>query len=108
MKVIKKDYKLDTLLERLKRQFYRDGKWIRNVYDLESNYSKLAQLEKLTPELIIEIVGRPIWDKLLCDECENDVDRLIQVGEELDYYSSTANICLRCLNEAIEKITENA
>lgn len=37
-----------------------------------------------------------------CDECEGATGQpLAQVGEEPDYYSGTANMCLDCLRKAV-------
>lgn len=37
-----------------------------------------------------------------CDECGREVDVVVQLGEPLDYESSTANVCIECLRAAIK------
>ena len=49
------------------------------------------------------------WDKPIisrCDECGKEVDITIQIGEELSYQSSTADICFDCLKNAV-KLLDN-
>lgn len=42
------------------------------------------------------------WFLGYCDECEKASNVLIQVGQEPDYDSSTAEICFDCLKKAAE------
>lgn len=83
------------------RQQYPQGKayWPR---DSEETYTALVALDKetATPEQIAKIIGNESWTRLRCDECEEDVTALLTVGEEPDYESATASICLSCLEKA--------
>lgn len=38
---------------------------------------------------------------MFCDECGRQSDGVIQLGERLNWESSTANICYDCLKKAI-------
>jgi len=76
------------------RQFF-DGSW--------SDYKiKLLKAENpLTEEKAKEILGNDSWTRNKCDECDADVYATVQLGQEPDYESAAANICLDCLNKAI-------
>lgn len=37
-----------------------------------------------------------------CDECGQECDMLILLGQEPDYESSTAGICKNCLDRAVK------
>jgi len=49
-----------------------------------------------------KIIGNGSWTTTECHECGNDegVD-VVQVGQQLDYESSTANVCKSCLRKAL-------
>jgi len=55
-----------------------------------------------TPEQVNEIIGNTSWTDCRCDECGKSVDKVIQVGQDPDYESSTAEICVQCLKKAIK------
>ncbi len=40
--------------------------------------------------------------KCNCNECGKNADIVVQLGQEPDYESATANICLDCLKRAVE------
>lgn len=54
-----------------------------------------------TVEQFNTALGNTSWTDLKCDECGNNVDMLVQVGQEPDYESSTANVCVKCLRKAV-------
>ena len=53
-----------------------------------------------TKEDVALIIGNDSWVRLTCDECEEDVDTVIRVGEKPDYESSTAYLCGSCVLKA--------
>tara|TARA_R110000744_G_scaffold10369_15_gene32432 strand:- start:379 stop:705 length:327 start_codon:yes stop_codon:yes gene_type:complete len=63
---------------------------------------KLALLDKelATEADVANITGNERWTKLTCDECQQDVDNVIALGELSDYESNTASLCKECLNKA--------
>ena len=69
-------------------------------------YNKLVTLSPRTEEGVNEIIGNDSWTSLECDECNEQVDVIIRLGQEPDNDSSTACICVNCLNLAIKKATE--
>ncbi len=71
---------------------------------------RLAALngETATESDVAAIIGHPGWTRNGCDECENESDITVQVGQEPDYESSTANMCVGCLEKAIMLAREAA
>lgn len=58
-------------------------------------------LETCTPDDIAVIIGNKSWTHLCCDECENDVNAVVELGQEPDYESRTARVCLDCVKNAL-------
>jgi len=64
---------------------------------------KLIELgDNCNPDEVDAIIGNGSWTRTKCDECNNDdgVD-VIQLGQEPDYESNTANICKDCLDKGL-------
>ena len=58
--------------------------------------------EKATAAQVAEIVGNGSWvSKESCHECGAPTWELVQLGQEPDYESSTANVCKACLLKAL-------
>jgi hypothetical protein len=64
------------------------------------NLQKL-NLNTVTVQDIVSTIGNDSWTMLVCDECKEEVETIIQLGDEPDYESSTANICIPCLKKAL-------
>src|SRR5690348_10271210 len=64
-----------------------------------------AELAALDPDtvdraVVDEIIGNDSWTGLKCNECgDPDNDAVVQVGEEPDYESATAYLCLTCVEK---------
>lgn len=56
---------------------------------------------KGTEDQVTEIIGNNSWTKITCDQCGADVDRVVYVGQPLDYGSSTAKLCSSCVRAAL-------
>lgn len=56
--------------------------------------------ENATPEDVEAIIGNDSWTRLVCDECGNEADSVITVGQEPNYDSHTASLCLNCIRKA--------
>ncbi len=50
------------------------------------------------PILIADKDKRP---SLLCDSCEKMVSLVVRVGQEWDWESASADLCLDCLEQAV-------
>ena len=65
---------------------------------------KLARVEALgrgpDPDDVAAIMGEG-WLSRACNECEEEADPVVEVGDEPDYESSTAWVCLDCLRGAV-------
>lgn len=62
----------------------------------------VAEGDKLTEARAAEIIGNDSWTRITCDECEQSVEAAVTVGQEPDYDSATATICLDCLQKAAD------
>jgi len=91
--------------EAYKHRHYR-GRWFKyRDYDPEPRYKQLLALpEDATEEQIVAIIGeRHLYlTENVCNECEQDVEVTVCLGEEPDYESCTAWICPECLEKALE------
>jgi hypothetical protein len=59
------------------------------------------------PDDIDRLVGHGAWTQVYeCSECVQQKPEVVQLGEEPNYESATAWICLDCLKEAILMIQE--
>lgn len=62
----------------------------------------ILKTEKPTTEEHVErIIGNNSWTRNICNECGNDSEITVQLGEEPDYDSATAKICPECLKKAL-------
>lgn len=82
------------------RAYLKDG----DSNDKSLKYEKLLNEPNLTESRATEIIGNSSWTHNVCDECSNECDIVVQLGQESDYESSTAQICLICLQVAIQLI----
>lgn len=101
MKVINERSQLQDVVEIYERN-------VRSPKDplIAENLRLLRQLPKdtCTVEDVISLTGENFRKRLgpfRCDECGGMVDIVVELGEEPDYESSTANICFPCLRNAI-------
>lgn len=54
------------------------------------------------PDEVDRLIENDAWtDVGKCNECNKECDMLIEIGEEPDYESSTARVCLPCLKKAL-------
>lgn len=67
---------------------------------------KLLNKETATAKDVENIIGNSSWTNIpRCDECGQETEIVIQLGEEPDYESSTiVIICEDCLKQAIKAV----
>jgi hypothetical protein len=53
------------------------------------------------PDVVDAIIGNSTWTRCHCDECDEDFEMVIELGEERYYESATACICQECLLAAL-------
>ncbi len=78
-----------------------------NFPDIDGTKATIArELKKLgkspDPDAIDRIIGNDSWTHLTCNECGDSVDAVVQVGQEPDYESATAELCIKCVKAAVE------
>ena len=66
------------------------------------NQLEALDLTSATQEEVNKIIGNDSWTALKCDECGEDVDAVVRVGEEPNYESQTACVCRACLAKAAQ------
>jgi hypothetical protein len=68
---------------------------------------ELAKLNKETcsAEDVNNLINSD-WVSMRCHDCGNMVKTFVELGEEPDYESYTANICLDCLKKAVNLVED--
>lgn len=56
--------------------------------------------ETCSAEEVNNIIGNSSWTNLTCNQCQKQVKEVIELGEEPDWESNTAQICFSCLEDA--------
>ena len=104
MKVITREWLAVLAASKWKQTYFRKGEW-QYGNDKEVIYYKLVALG-YHPNYkdVDEAIGNTSWTNIYCNECNESVLKVIQLGEEPDYESSTACICKSCLLKAMEEI----
>ncbi len=101
------------LPSRMKRCWQRkDGSWVQIRQpepDTEKIYNAVCALdpETVTHAQLIETMGFDgSWAAELhrCHECHREVPLVVELGEEPDYESYTAQVCPDCLRAALELV----
>lgn len=107
MKVISVRSQIRELPKKLREAWQRpDGTWKRIVQrepDTEKIHAAVCalNLEVVPADEIIAAMGFDLsWVGTKCHECKKENCTVVQLGEELDYESHTADICLDCLRQA--------
>jgi hypothetical protein len=95
MEIIYKRDLIKTVAKRWYEQYRED------YMNVLTKLSKI-DLEIATEQQIIDIIGNSTWTSIRCDECNKEVDIAIQLGEEPNYESATALICIDCLKKSIK------
>jgi hypothetical protein len=79
---------------------------VRNGYIQERTKMQIAEMldaldkETATPPDVADIIGNESWTRMTCDECGQDTDALLTVGQDPDYESCTASLCRSCTEKA--------
>jgi hypothetical protein len=101
-----------TAASRWKKQYLRDGVWYAPLSSGASSeliHERLVNLgDRPHPDDVTAIVGNASWSSAPpCDECGMSPGAVVSVGQEPDYESATACMCLRCLSKAISLLVED-
>ena len=88
---------------RWKEQYYRDDSWSYYGEDKVETYEKLVNLGKnKNPEDVDKIIGNSSWTRLICHNCNKDVDAVFAFG----IGHNSLHICEDCVNIAVEQFNE--
>ena len=106
MKIITKASLISSMADRYKQTYNTDKNAGQALFGMRLMHKEHYELLRVatTEDAIGEVMGNRSWTKNKCDECGQDYDVTVQLGEEPDYESATAQICLGCLNKAVELI----
>ena len=106
MKLITRNGRAIQAAGRWKVSYFKNGEW-RYGEGKKDIYLRLEALgSNPTPEEVNKAIGNSSWTNVRCDECNKYVEEVVQVGEEPDYESATANICKPCLILAMEEFVK--
>lgn len=62
---------------------------------------RALDVETASAQQVADIIGNDSWTSQSCSECgEDHADAVVQVGQELNYESRTAWLCLPCVRKA--------
>lgn len=105
MKVITRESLARSAAERWARQ-YRMDREATSEHDLrthEIGYRLRGLGPNPEPDDVDRVIGNGSWTRPpSCNECGTDAQGLVvRVGEEPDYESSTAHLCLRCVGKLL-------
>jgi hypothetical protein len=71
-----------------------------NKREIASHLDMLNK-ETATADDVNTIIGNKSWTRLTCDECGSEtITEVMEVGQEPDYESNTARLCLECIKKA--------
>lgn len=87
-----------------KHAYFSGGNWERVLRGCACDTHKrlVALGDSPTPEEVDEVIGNGSWTSLRCDECKRQVEAAVMVGDEPDYESNTAWVCVDCLKKALD------
>lgn len=98
MKAITTRGEILTVVERWENQ-YRHTTDERKIEILRR--LKELDLTSVDRSIVDQIIGNESWASIRCHECGEYVTSAVQLWEEPDYESSTAVICVLCLQKAL-------
>lgn len=103
MRVITKQALLATVAERFREAHQRRSEWLPTASgdDSAAIYSRLTALPtEPTEEAVTAAIGDNRWTENLCDECGEDHEVTVLIGEEIHHPTDMVSICLACLKQA--------
>jgi hypothetical protein len=101
MKLITRQILADEAPERFAKVYSKPyTKWNEVIKQL------LALPKPVDPDAVDRIIGNKSWTAVpKCHECgTEDHDAVVEVGEEPDYESNTACLCLACAQKAVDTL----
>lgn len=99
MHLIYRKDKLKDVPDRFARQ-YANAKF-GNGHALSAAKLQLLAPEDRTAETMIAIIGNTSWTDFRCDECEQNQDVLVHLGDAPDYDAKWQDLCQSCLAKGL-------
>ena len=101
--LLTKQHLVNTVDERWKKQYYIDDSWSYYGDDKVETYEKLVNLGKIkNTEDVDKIIGNSSWTRLICHNCNKDVNAVFIFGTSED----SLYVCEDCVNISIEQFNE--
>lgn len=110
MRLITRSGKAAAVAEAWRRQYQdRDGSW---KYDTHPSFTTGLSKEQTYNALVIlgpnpnaddvdRVIGNTSWTACRCDECDQYFEEVMEVGQDPEYESSTAELCEGCVIMAL-------
>lgn len=111
MKLLTKESHIKTVARRWKKQYFWEGEW-HNTYfsDSAEVYKALRkELRSTFPDReasINVIIGNDSWTTIGCDECQKDVEILVELGADREHQIQICPDCLRLTLELVKREEE--
>lgn len=109
--LIHKSELIKNIARNWKQQYWSNSGW-NNVVAIngktkEQTYNQLQRLKNPTEEQITEIIGNSSWTQNECHQCGRDVLMVVEVGQEPDWESHTARLCIDCIEADLKLLKES-
>lgn len=108
MKLITRQMKADTAARDwfhtyAHTSYWKEGRFSVTGLTKEETHTKLVALgAHPNPDDVDSVIGNKSWTACICNDCGKYVEAVVQLGQEPDYDSATANICFPCLKKAVK------
>lgn len=101
--LLTKQHLVNVVDGRWKKQYYRDGSWSYYGENKLNIYEKLVSLGEIkNPEDVDKIIGNSSWTRLICHNCNKDVDAVFVFG----IGHNSLHICEDCVKVATQQFNE--
>ena len=101
--LLTKQHLVNTVDDRWKKPYYFNSSWDYYGDDKVKKYEKLVNLGKIkNPEDVDKIIGNSSWTRLVCHNCDKDVDAVFIFGTDHD----SLYVCEDCVNIAFEQFNK--
>lgn len=102
MKVLLRSDHIASVPKRWDKQ-YPTSRWGEDKREIACKL--LALPPGFTAEQCNEIIGNKSWTHFTCDECDKDVDKLIDFGDNpINYGGNHFSVCIKCLRKAVKTL----
>ena len=101
--LLTKQHLVNTVDERWKNQYYINSSWKRYGEDKVEKYEQLVNLgSNKNPKDVDKIIGNSSWTRLICHNCNKDVDAVFIFGAS----EESCYVCEDCVNIAVQQFNE--